>query len=298
VTKHLVAAAQLGPAAPTHAGTVSRIVTLINAAADAGVALVVFPELALSPYFAAAIHDDVSGWFEQEMPSPETRVIFDLAAKRQITVMLPFAELQGDRSFNSAVLIDAQGNEAGRYRKVHVPGRVDPPTDGSRACYEKRYFTPGDLGYPCSDAVVGKLGMLICYDLRFPESYRCYALAGAEVIAIGYGTDLGTDLKGNRALERAQERHEIPMRAGAIANGLYIIASGKAGVEEGTPYIGGSCIIAPSGEIIAKGQTDGDELVVAEIDREEVAQSRERLNLALNRHPEHYGILTHMPVAV
>ncbi|HLZ69876.1 MAG TPA: nitrilase-related carbon-nitrogen hydrolase [Dehalococcoidia bacterium] len=298
MTEHLAAAAQLGPASPSRAATVARIVSLITAAAGAGAELVVFPELALTPYFPAAIHDDVSRWFEQELPSPETWAIFEAAAQRRIAVMLPFAEQDGDARFMSAVLIDAHGKGAGRYRKNHIPGRVDPAPDGRDACYEKRYFAPGDLGYPLYDSPVGKLGMLICYDLRFPESYRCCGLAGAELIGIGYNTDLGSEFTGDRALELGQERHELPMRAGAAANGVYVIAAGKGGEEAGIRYLGGSCIIAPNGEIIARARGDGDELVMAKIDRERGRAIRERLNLAQNRRPEQYGILTRVRAAV
>ena len=296
MTTHIVAAAQLGPASPTHAETVSRIVTLMHAAAEAGAELVVFPELALSPYFATTIRDDVAGFFETEMPSPQTAVIFDVAASRRLATVLPFAERDGATFYNGAVFIDETGVEVGRFRKVHIPGRVEPAEDGSSTSFEKRYFTPGNLGFPLYPSPVGELGMLICYDRRFPESYRCLGLAGAEVIAIGYNTGLAKKPDGTKSQELGQELSELAMRSGAYANGLYVIAAGKGGVEEGTPYIGGSLIIGPTGEVLAKAKTDADELVVAEIDRAAAAKIRERQNLALNRHPEKYGILTRTPV--
>ena len=172
---------------PEHAQTVARIVSLIKQAGAAGAELVVLPELSLSSYFAAEIHDDVSCFFEQEMPGDETAAIF-AAAAGGTAVVLPFAELMGPMYFNSAVLVDPAGGEVGRFRKVHIPGYTEPAPDGSFRLYEKRYFTSGDLGFPVYDSPVGKLSMLICADRRYPESYRCCAVAGAEVIAIGYNT--------------------------------------------------------------------------------------------------------------
>ncbi len=297
MTKQVVAAAQLGPASETRTGTVARIVRLIREAADAGAALIVFPELALTPYFAAEIRDDAGRFFEATMPSPETWPIFDLAAARGIAVVLPFAELQGSTRFNSAVLIGEHGHEAGRYRKVHIPGHVEPSPDEPYRNFEKRYFSPGDLGFPVYPSPVGPLGILVCYDRRFPEAYRCCALAGAELIAAGYNDDYGPGATAQTA-EAGQALSELAMRAGAYANGVFVIGAGKGGVEDGTGYIGGSVIIGPTGEILAKAKTDSDELVLAEIDREAAARVRERLNLALNRRPEHYQLLTRVPGAV
>lgn len=297
MSKYLVAAAQLGPASATRPDTVARIVRLVEQARAAGVQFLVFPELALSPYFAAAVHDDVTPYFEPEMPSAETAPIIAAVAAAAIPTVLPFAERQGTTLYNSAALLDATGQEVGRFRKMHIPGRAEPLPGADFNILEKRYFTPGDLGFPVYPSPLGPMGMLICYDRRFPEAYRCLTLGGAEVIAIGYNTPY---VPGGftASLEEAQEQSELCMRAGAYASGVPVIAAGKAGVENGVRYIGGSVVIGPAGKILAKAATDGDELVTAEIDMAAAAAVRGRMNLEANRRPDAYGILTRTPVAV
>ncbi len=285
MSKYLVAAAQLGPVSPTRAQTAERIVRLVEQAGREGVRLAVFSELALSSYFATVVHDDVTPFLESDLPSPETAPIFRAAATHGVAVVLPFAERQGATCYNSAALIDTSGREVGRYRKTHIPGQVEPADDGSFRILEKRYFAPGDLGFLVYDSPVGRLGMLICYDRRFPEAYRCLALGGAEVIAIGYNTPVFP----GSTLAKGQAQSELCMRAGAYANGVHVIAAGKAGVEGGVEYIGGSVVIDPSGEILRKAATDGDELVLAEIDAKAAADLRGRLNLEINRRPDLYG---------
>ncbi len=293
--KHLVAAAQLGPASPARRDTVARIVRLVEQAGREGVGFLVLPELALSTYFATVVHEDVTPYFEPGLPAPDTAPIFQAVAAHGITTVLPFAEQQGPRFFNTAALLDRDGREVGRYRKTHIPGQREPADDGSLKILEKRYFTPGDLGFPVFDTPIGPTGILICYDRRFPEAYRCLALGGAEVIAIGYNTPV---FPGN-TLARGQEQSELCMRAGANANGVYVIAAAKAGVEGGVEYIGGSVVIDPTGDILRKAQSSDDELVLADIDSDAGARVRERLNLDVNRRPELYGDLARMraPVA-
>src|SRR5262249_17279339 len=143
--------------------------------------------LALSPYFAAVIHDDISPFSEPELPSAETMPIFEAIMRTGVEVTLPFSETQGASFYNSAALIGPDG-EIGRFRKVHLAGKVEPDPDRPLTLLEKRYFVPGDLGFPVFEAQSGRVGMMICADRRYPESYRCLALGGAEIIAIGYNT--------------------------------------------------------------------------------------------------------------
>lgn len=261
------------------------------------VRLAVFSELALSSYFATLVHEDVAPFFESDLPSAETAPIFRAAAERGVAVVLPFAERWGATLYNSAALIGPDGSEVGRYRKVHIPGQVEPADDGSFRILEKRYFTPGDLGFPVYDCRAGRVGMLICYDRRFPEAYRCLALDGAEVIAVGYNTPVFPGDGPGSTVTGGQSQSELCMRAGAYANGVPVIAAGKAGVEGGVEYIGGSVVIGPSGEILAKAATDGDELVLAELDADAAAALRGRMNLEVNRRPDVYGSLVRTRVA-
>lgn len=299
MTTQIVAAAQLGPASAAKAETVARIARLIEQAGSEGVTLVVFPELALTPYFATVLHDDPTSFFERELRSPETAPLFAAIAAAGVEVVLPFAELAGANCYNSAALIGADGGEIGRYRKMHIPGHSEPLPDGRLTFMEKRYFAPGDLGFPVYAARSARVGMLVCYDRQFPESYRCLALDGAEVIAIGYNSPLEPEEDASTARDVAgqvfAEDGALAMRAGARANGVHVIGAGKAGVEWGTRYIGDSLVIGPTGNVLAQAKGEGDQLVLAEIDLDFGRRVRERLNLGTNRRPEWYGTLGRAP---
>jgi hypothetical protein len=286
----LVAAGQLGPADATRAGTVKRIVSLIRQAGEAGVALLVLPELALSPYFAAAVRDDIGPFVESGFPSEETQPIVAAVRATGVVTVVPHAELHDGTVYNSSVVLGAAGEVTGRYRKSHIPGQVDPDQPGQFAILEKRYFTPGDLGFPLHQSPAGPFGIGICYDRRFPEMYRCYALQGASVVACCFNTPVMTDR--GETFESTQEAQELAVRGGAIANAVAVIAAGKAGVEGGVRFSAGSCVIDHKGRILAKAQTEGDELVAADLDLKAAAQARERMNLHGNRRPELYGLLT------
>jgi N-carbamoyl-D-amino-acid hydrolase len=293
-----VAAGQLGPADATRAGTVKRIVSLIRQAGDAGVQLLVLPELALSPYFAAAVHDDIGPFTEPGFPSEETEPIVAAVRAAGTVTVVPHAERQHAPDgtvtvYNSSVVLSAAGEVAGRYRKSHIPGQVEPDRPGEFAILEKRYFAPGDLGFPLHESPAGQFGIGICYDRRFPELYRCYALKGAGIVACCFNTPV-MDGRGE-TFESTQEAQELAVRGGAVANAVAVIAAGKAGVEGGVRFSAGSCVIDHKGRILAKAATEGDELVLADLDLAGAAQARERMNLAQNRRPELYGLLTAVP---
>ena len=286
-----VAAGQLGPADATRAGTVKRIVSLIRQAGDAGVSLLVLPELALSPYFAAEVREDIGGFVEPGFPSEETRPIVAAVRDTGVVTVVPHAERQDGAVYNSSVVLGADGAVTGRYRKSHIPGKVEPDQPGEFAILEKRYFAPGDLGFPLHESPAGPFGIGICYDRRFPELYRCYALQGASIVACCFNTPV----MAGETLESTQEAQELAVRGGAIANAVAVIAAGKAGVEGGVRFSAGSCVIDHRGRILAKAVSEGDELVVADLDLTAAAAARERMNLAVNRRPELYGLLTSTP---
>lgn len=284
----LVAAGQLGPADVTRAGTVKRIVALIRQAGDAGVRLLVLPELALSPYFAAEVHADIGAFVEPGFPGEETQPIAAAVRDTGVVTVVPHAERQGDVVYNSSVVLGADGAAAGWYRKSHIPGQVEPDKPGEFAILEKRYFAPGDLGFPLHASPAGPFGIGICYDRRFPELYRCYALQGASLVACCFNTPV----MAGETIESTQEAQELAVRGGAIANAVAVIAAGKAGVEGGVRFSAGSCVIDHKGRILAKAATEGDELVSAELDLAAAAAARQRMNLAGNRRPALYGLLT------
>ena len=285
-----VAAAQLGPASADKAETISRIAALIDEAGSKGVQLVVFPELALSPYFASKVREDAESFAETSFPSQETAPIIEAIRRNNITTVIPFAEMTPEGLYNSAALLDGSGQDLGRYRKMHIPGTVEPSPEKHRSGLEKRYFLPGNLGFPAYASPVGPVGMAICYDRRFPETFRCLGLSGAEIYAVVFNTPYNQAEDNARA--KSIESHELAVRCAASYNGIPAIAAGKAGVEGGLPFIGASSVISHTGDVLARSTSDGDDLVVAEIDFAAAAEARVRLDLAANRRSDQYSAIT------
>ena len=191
-----------------------------------------------------------------------------------------FCEKSEGKYFNTALLTDTTGKLCGTFRKIHLPGTKEP--DGFAQVYEPYYFAHGDTGYRIFDACGAKIGIAICQDRRYPESYRALALQGAEIILIGYNTPISA---------LALDLNELCMRSGAYANACFVVGIAKAGVEDGVELIGGSCVINPQGQVLAKAATTGDELVVSRIDLDQMVPVRKRWNFLGRRQPQHYGSL-------
>lgn len=294
-----VAAAQLGPVGrdEPRSAVVERLVSLLHQAANRGAELVVFPELALTTFFPRWWYDDgdpaLDDWFEAEMPGPDTKPLFDTAAALGVGFCLGFAELtaSGPR-FNTAVLIGPDGAELGRYRKIHLPGHDEHEPWRRFQHLEKRYFSRGDLGFPVYEAFGGRVGMLICNDRRWPEAYRMLGLQGVELICIGYNTPIHNPPAPEH--DRYGDFHNhLVMQSGAYQNGSFVVGVAKAGCEEGVDHIGGSCIIHPSGTIVAQCTTLGDEVCIAACDLDDcVSYKTTVFDLARHRQPDQYGLLT------
>jgi N-carbamoyl-D-amino-acid hydrolase len=274
------------------------MIRLLEAAKGAGGQLIVFPELALTTYFPRYdIADPASldRHFETELPGPETAPVFDAAQRLGVGFYLGYAEKTPDgRRFNSAVLVDEAGEIFGRYRKVHLPGATI--TDPSKAwqALEKRYFEVGDLGFPAWRRMGGVVGMCICNDRRWTETFRVLALQGAELVVMGYCTP--AENPGGPDWETAalrQEQSLLTLRAGAYQNACFAVAAAKSGLEDNCRYMAGSAIVSPTGEVLAQAQSEGDELVVATIDLELSGYYKEGLfDFARHRRIEHYGMIT------
>lgn len=284
MAKILVAALQLGPASGSITETAERIIALLDAAAERGVMLCVLPELALTPYFAAKVHNLAAAYADEAQNAAALDAVSAKARETKMAVVLPFAELSGNGIFNAMAFINDQGQRVGLFRKMHIPGFEEPKADGEMTILEKRYFQQGDLGFGVFDTGGLKLGGLICYDRRFPEAYRSLYLQGADVICIGYNTPV---MPGH-TLSSARRASELAMCGGAYSNATYVVAAGKAGMEDGVRYIGGSVVIGPDGTILAKAKSMGDELVTAEIDLERQEAARSRWAFDVNRRPADY----------
>ena len=295
-----VGAAQLGPIArvETRGDVVARLIALMRQAKEAGCDIVVYPELALTTFFPRWYMEDqheIDAYFEREMPSPDTAPLFETARQLGIGFHLGYAELVQEaghtRRFNTAILADKSGGIVAKYRKVHLPGHDEHEPYRAFQHLEKRYFDVGDLGFPVWRAFGGIVGMCICNDRRWPETYRVMGLQGVEMILLGYNTPLHNppapehDALGNF-------HNTLVMQSGAYQNGTWVVGVAKAGIEEGIMHLGQSQIIAPSGETVAMCTTLGDELAVARCDLDlTVSYKSTVFNFARHRRPEHYGLI-------
>jgi len=295
-----VGAAQLGPIqrAAGRPQVVKRLLDLLHQAKAHGCDLVVFPELALTTFFPRWWMEDqaeIDAFFEGEMPGPETRPLFEEAQRLGIGFCLGYAELADEggmaRRFNTSILVDAGGRIVGKYRKIHLPGHAEHEPWRAFQHLEKRYFEVGDLGWGVWRAFGGLLGMCICNDRRWPETYRVMGLQGVEMVLLGYNTPVHHppapehDLLGNF-------HNQLSMQAGAYQNGTWVVGVAKCGREEGCDMIGQSQIIAPSGETVAMCTTLGDELCVARCDLDLTRSYKETtFNFARHRRPEHYRLI-------
>ncbi|MCK5921495.1 MAG: hypothetical protein KAG66_11180, partial [Methylococcales bacterium] len=192
-----LAVAQLGPIArdEPRASAVERMITLLRKADDAGSKLIVFPELALTTFFPRWYFDDqadIDAFFETDMPNADTEPLFDAAARAGIAFYLGYAELishnDTTRRFNTSILVDQAGEIVGKYRKIHLPGHRELEPDFPFQHLEKRYFETGDAGFPVFNTLNTTLGMCICKDRRWPETYRMLGLQGVEIVLLGYNT--------------------------------------------------------------------------------------------------------------
>jgi predicted amidohydrolase len=266
-----IGAAQLGPIQKDHTRqqVVARLIDLLRKAHSAGCDVVVFPELALTTFFPRWFVDNISEtdhYYETEMPSPITAPLFEEAKKLGIGFCLGYAELtsKGER-FNTQILVEKDGSIVAKYRKVHIPGHEENEPDRAFQHAERYYFTPSNEGFGVWNAFGARVGMMICNDRRWPESYRVMGLQGVELILCGYNTPI--HYIPDPSQDILQGFHNaLVMQSGAYQNGTWVVGVAKAGVEEGVDSLGQSMIVAPSGQIVAQALTTDDELLVAHCD--------------------------------
>jgi predicted amidohydrolase len=302
-----IAAAQSGPISrqTSRDVVVGRLVEQMREARARGCDLIVFTECALTAFFPHWWIEDeaeLDAWFEREMPGPATQVLFDEAVRLGIGFCLGYAELSVEagvkRRYNTSVLVGADGRIVGKYRKIHLPGHADHRPHHPFQNLEKRYFEVGDLGFRAWRAFGGVVGMCICNDRRWPETYRVLALRGAELVLLGYNTP--DHIPDDPELDHLCDFHHLlSLQAGAYQNGCWVVAVAKAGVEDGVSQIGQTAIVAPSGEVVARSSTLGDELVVYRCDLDLVRPYKDRLfDFAKHRRIEHYQLIATQTGAV
>ncbi len=293
-----VGAAQMGPISrdDSREDVVDRLLALLREGHGAGCDLVVFPELALTTFFPRwhlTGQAEIDAWFEAEMPSPATKPLFDEAKALGVGFSLGFAELTPDgHHYNSQILVERDGSRVATFRKVHIPGHEENEPWRPFQHLERYYFEPGPDGFGVWRAFGGIVGMMICNDRRWPETYRVMGLQGVELILCGYNTPI------HYAPDPSQDilqgfHNALVMQAGAYQNGTWVVGAAKGGVEEGIDALAQSCIIAPSGQIVAQAFTNGDELVVARCDLDWCQRYKGTLfDFDRYRRPEVYGRIT------
>jgi predicted amidohydrolase len=295
------AVAQLGPIhlADGRALVVRRLMAMMREAHGAGARFVVFPELALTTFFPRwwmTDQKEVDRFFEREMPSAETRPLFDLAKDLGVGFYLGYAELTEEtgelRHYNTSILVERDGRIVGRYRKIHLPGHSEHLPDAPFQHLEKRYFDIGNEGFKVWRAFDAVVGMCICNDRRWPETYRVMGLQGVEIVALGYNTPI-ENIHHREPEHLRMFHHLLSLQAGAYQNAAWVLAAAKCGAEDGFGMIGGSAIVAPTGEIAARALSEDDEVIVVNLDLELGDYLRRTVfSFEKHRRVEHYRLIT------
>ncbi len=248
----------------------------VEQAAQQGVQMLCFQEIFTTPYFCA---EQQTRWYEavEKIPDgPTVKLMQDVAREHGMVLVVPvYEEEQTGIYYNSAAVIDADGKYLGTYRKTHIP-HVNP------GFWEKFYFRPGNLGYPCFDTAFGRIGVYICYDRHFPEGARCLGLNGAEIIFNPSATVAGL----------SEYLWKLEQPAHAVANGYFVGAINRVGTEAPWnigEFYGQSYFCDPRGQIIAEASRDQDELVVADLDMDKIREVRNTWQFFRDRRPDAYG---------
>lgn len=292
-----LAVAQMGPVhvADTRVAVVKRLLEMLREAKSRQADLVVFPELALTTFFPRYWmdeHEAIEKYFEKTMPNPVVQPLFDEAKKLGVGFYLGYAELTPEgRRFNTAILVDKNARIVGKYRKIHLPGHADHKVDAPFQHLEKKFFEVGDLGFRVWSMPDVKIGMCLCNDRRWPETYRVMSLQSAELVVLGYNTPT-RNIHWNEPSHLRMFHHLITLQASAYQNVLWIGAAAKCGSEDGHHMIGGSVIVAPTGEIVAQSSGEDDEVIFSQIDLSLGDNFRKHVfNFAKHRSPEHYRLI-------
>jgi N-carbamoyl-D-amino-acid hydrolase len=297
-----VAAGQLGPISRNHTRkqTVKRMIDLMRAAHDRGAQFIVFPELALTTFFPRWYMEDqaaIDRNFEREMPNADTQPLFDEAVRLNMGFYLGYAELTEEdgetRHYNTAILVGPDGKIFGKYRKVHLPGSEELRPALKWQQLEKRYFDYGNLGFPVFKGMGGILGMAICNDRRWPETFRVMGLQGAELVMIGYNSAAHDPNGGEESYDLRVFHSNLAAQAGAYQNSTWVVSVAKAGVEDGAGLIGSSVIVNPNGQIVAQADSTEDELLIHDCDLDLCSHGKDNMfNFANHRRIQYYDRIT------
>lgn len=251
---------------------------MVEDAAAQGVQMLCFQEIFTTPYFCA---EQQTRWYEavEKVPDGATvQMMQSVAREKGMVLIVPIYEEEiSGVYYNTAAVVDADGKYLGKYRKTHIP-HVAP------GFWEKFYFRPGNLGYPCFDTAFARIGVYICYDRHFPEGARCLGLNGAEIIFNPSATVAGL----------SEYLWKLEQPAHAVANGYFVGAINRVGTEAPWnigEFYGQSYFCDPRGQMLAVGTRDQDELIVAELDMDKIKEVRNTWQFYRDRRPDAYGAI-------
>ena len=263
----------------------AHAVEFIREAARQAAQIICLPELFRSQYFCQA-EDHKNFALAEEIPGRSTSALGDVARETGVVIIASLFEKRSAGVYhNTAAIINGDGKLLGKYRKMHIP---DDPL-----YHEKFYFTPGDLGFQAWPTARGKVGVCICWDQWYPEAARLTVLRGAEILF--YPTAIGWHPSEKKKFGADQySAWETIQRSHAIANGCYVAAANRVGHEapeggDGIEFWGQSFIAAPSGEIIAKGSVDREEIVIADVEWDRVNEHRTHWPFLRDRRVDAYA---------
>jgi N-carbamoylputrescine amidase len=260
----------------------ATVLPRIRAAANKGARIVCLQELFRSRYFCQS-EDHRNFKLAETIPGPSTEALGKIAQDAKVVIVASLFEKRSAGVYhNTAVIIDADGSIAGKYRKMHIP---DDPL-----YYEKFYFTPGDLGFPSFQTRYAKIGALVCWDQWFPEAARLATLGGAQILF--YPTAIGWIPNEPRAVAQGQRNAwEVIQRSHAVANGVYVAAVNRVGREGKLRFWGNSFVAGPLGEIVARAGGERDEILVAKCDLSKIEETRQSWPFLRDRRIDAYGSL-------
>jgi len=261
---------------------IDKAAAMVQQAAAYGANIVCLQELFASRYFPQTV--DVKNYdLARTLPDESVAVMQKIAAAKKLTIIVPVYECaRPGINFNTAMIIDADGSIAGKFRKVHIP---DSPQ-----YLEKFYFTPGDLGYPVFKTAYATIGIGICWDEWLPEVARILGMKGAEIIF--YPSAIGSEP--DRPDYSSQAAWETVIKSHGITNGLFIAALNRVGREDDMSFYGGSFISNPFGDVLARGDNQSDQVVAAELDLKQIREFRDLFHFYRDRRPETYGAITEL----
>jgi N-carbamoylputrescine amidase len=250
---------------------VQKALQMGQLAAQKGAHIICFQELCSTYWFPRNI-DENAFRLAEDVEGPTVTTMKTLAKDKEVAVICPFFERDGDQYFNTATVIDQRGDIVGTYRKVHIP--LIPLWE------ERAYFSPGDKGFPVFDLGLATIGVQICWDNFFPEGSRQLALQGAQII-----------FAPTAAAFASQQRWLKVLAGNAIVNGLFIMRVNRVGSEPKQDFYGMSFCISPEGELVDEPTGLQEGILLVEIDLDEVARTRKEWPFLKDRRPEFYSLL-------